>query len=79
MEELGKLASQLGYWVVYRNWYRKVSFLIYRWDEQLPIWGPSFPTAEEAFKFLTPISSQPRELVKTSIRNTPVEVGGFGP
>ena len=42
-DELGELASQLGYWVVYRNWYGKVSFLIYRWDEQLPILRPVIP------------------------------------
>jgi hypothetical protein len=78
VEELGKLASQLGYWVVYRNWYGKVSFLIYRWDEQLPIWGPSFPTAEEAFKFLTPISSQPRWRLKLDDPSVKVERGPYG-
>ena len=60
MEELGKLATQLGYWVVYRNWYGTVSFLIYRWDEHLPVVGQSFSTEEEALKFLIPIESEPR-------------------
>ena len=73
MEELGKLASQLGYWVVYRNWYGTVSFLIYRWDEQLPISGRSFPTAEEALEFLELISSQPRWRLKLDDPSVKVE------
>jgi hypothetical protein len=60
VEELGKLASHLGYWVVYRNWYGTESLLIYRWDQHLPGHGQSFPTEEEALEFLTPIESQPR-------------------
>jgi len=52
--KLGELASHLGYWVVYRNWYGKVSYLIYRWDEHLPVFGRSFPTEEEALEFLAP-------------------------
>ena len=55
MKELGELASHLGYWVVFRNWYGKVSYLIYRWDEHLPVFGQSFPTEEEALEFLAPI------------------------
>jgi hypothetical protein len=73
VEELGKLASQLGYWVVYRNWYGKVSYLIYRWDEQLPVLGQSFPTAEEALEFLRPISSQPRWRLKLDDPSVKVE------
>lgn len=60
MTKLGELASHLGYWVVYRNWYGTVSYLIYRWDEPLPVFGQSFPTEEEALEFLAPIESQPR-------------------
>ena len=78
MEELGKLASQLGYWVVYRNWYGKVSFLIYRWDEELPIWGQSFPTEEEALKFLATVSSQPRWRLRLDDPSVKVERGPCG-
>jgi hypothetical protein len=78
VRELGELASQLGYWVVYRNWYGKVSFLIYRWDEQLPVCGQSFPTEEEALKFLAQISSQPRWRLKLDDPSVKVERGPYG-
>jgi hypothetical protein len=78
MEKLGKLASQLGYWVVYRNWYGNVSFLIYRWDEQLYVQGKSFPTEEEARSFLEPISSQPRWRLKLGDPSVKVERGPYG-
>lgn len=78
MTELGQLASQLGYWVVYRDWYGSVSFLIYRWDEQLPNWCQSFPSAEEALKFLEPIASQPRWRLKLDDPSVKVK-RGHGP
>ena len=78
MRELGELASQLGYWVVYRNWYGKVSFLIHRWDEQLPVCGQSFPTEEEALEFLAPISSQARRRLKLDDPSVKVERGPYG-
>jgi hypothetical protein len=77
-DELGELASQLGYWVVYRNWYGKVSFLIYRWDEQLPVRGQSFPTEEAALEFLVPIASQPRWRLKLDDPSVKVDRAPYG-
>jgi hypothetical protein len=76
--ELGELASHLGYWVVYRNWYGTVSYLIYRWDEHLPIFGQSFPTEEEALNFLTPIRSQPRWRLKLDDPSLTVQRAPYG-
>jgi hypothetical protein len=76
--KLGELASHLGYWVVYRNWYGKVSYLVYRWDEQLPVFGQSFPTEEEALEFLAPIESQPRWRLKLDDPSVKIERAPYG-
>jgi hypothetical protein len=76
--ELGELASHLGYWVAYRNWYGHVSFLIYRWDEPLPIRCQSFSTEEEALQFLTPIKSQPRWRLQLDDPSVTVERASHG-
>jgi hypothetical protein len=76
--KLGELASHFGYWVVYRNWYGTVSYLIYRWDEQNPVFGQSFPTEEEALDFLVPIESQPRWRLKLDDPSVQVERAPYG-
>jgi hypothetical protein len=78
MTKLGELASHLGYWVVYRNWYGTVSYLIYRWDEPLPVFGQSFPTAEEALKFLTPIKNHPRWRLRLDDPSVKVDRAPYG-
>jgi hypothetical protein len=77
-DEFGELASHLGYWVVYRNWYGQVSYLIYRWDEHHPVAGQSFPTEEEALQFLMPIESQPRWRLKLDDPGVRVERAPYG-
>jgi hypothetical protein len=76
--ELGELASHLGYWVVYRNWYGKISYLIYRWDEPIPVCAKSFPTEEEALEFLAPIESQPRWRLQLDDPSVKVERAPYG-
>ena len=78
MTKLGELASHLGYWVVYRNWYGKISYLIYRWDEHVPVFGQSFPTEEEALAFLAPIGSQPRWRLSLNDPSVTVERAPYG-